>query len=130
MTAVPSASKIERGPSRHRHPGRDSLERAFAVLADLEVGNVTHVERVIGIGIGIARRAGIEMAAGGGEVRLALADGVQMDAVQPGLETARRDGDVDNHARALLAFHELDLPGDAVAFDLGVRAASPCSAPA
>ncbi len=121
MTAVPSASKIESGPS-------DSVTRvvtAFSVplpsCADLEVGNVAHVERMIGVGIGVARRARIEVAAGGGEVRLALADRVQMNAVLPGLEAARRDGDVDDRAGALLALDELDRAGDAVALDVGVR---------
>ena len=62
------------------------------------------MERVIGVRVGVAGRAGIEVAAGGGEGRLALADGVQVHAVQAGLEA--RDGqlDVDRRAGAMLDF--------------------------
>ena len=66
---------------RQRHAGRHDLHRAAAVRADLEVRNVAHVERMIGVGIRVAGRAGIEVAAGGGEVRLAFADRVQVHAV-------------------------------------------------
>ena len=77
---------------------------------------------MIGVGVGVARRSWIEVAAGRGEVRLALADRVQVHAVQSGLEAARRHGDVDDDAGALLALDELDLPGDAVALDIRLRA--------
>ncbi len=110
------------GPGRHGDARRDGLERALAVLSDLEVRDVAHVERMIGVGVGVARRSWIEVAAGGGEVRLTLADRVQVYAMQSGLESARRHGDVDDDAGALLALDELDLAGDAVAFDIGVRA--------
>ena len=119
---MPSASKIESGTRRHGHARRHRFERALAVLSDLEVRDVAHVERMIGVGIGVARRPRIEVASGRREVRLALADRVQVHAVQPGLQSARRHGDVDDDAGALLALDELDLAGDAVAFDIGLRA--------
>ena len=122
MTAVPSASKSDSGPSDSGDARRHGLQRALAVAADLEVRNVAHVERVVGVGVGVAGRARIEVAAGGGEVGLALADRVQVHAVLPGLEAARRHGDVDDGAGALLALDELDLAGDAVALDVRVRA--------
>ena len=65
---------------------------------------------------------GSKWPAGRREVRLALADRVQVHAVQSGLQAARRHGDVDDDAGALLALDELDLAGDAVAFDIGLRA--------
>ena len=100
-------------PVGERDASRHGLERAFSVLADFEVGNVAHVEGVIGVGIGVARRTRIEMSASRREVGLAFADRVQMNTVETGLETARRDGDVDDRAGALLALNELDLAGDA-----------------
>ena len=74
---------------------------------------------MIGVRVGVAGRAGIEVAAGRGEGRLALADGVQVHAVQAGLEP--RDGKLDVHrrTRAVLDFAEGGRAGDALAFDLG-----------
>src|SRR5262245_16782023 len=53
---------------RERHSGRHALQRALAVAADLDVRYVAHVERMIGVRIGVAEWAGIEMAAGRGKV--------------------------------------------------------------
>ena len=69
--------------ARGRRPSSCPCRRA-----DLEVRHVAHVERMIGVGIGVAGRARIEVAAGRGEVRLALADRVQVNAVHAGLEAA------------------------------------------
>ena len=102
MTAVPSASKSDSGPA-------DSVTRvvtAFSLpvpsAADFEIRDVAHVERMVRVGIGVARRAGIEVAAGRREVRLALADRVQVHAVLARLESLGVERDVDDLAGALL----------------------------
>ena len=64
----------------------------------------------------------IEVAAGRGEVRFTLADRVQVHAVEPRLEAARRHGNVDDGASSLLALDELDLAGDPVTLDIRLRA--------
>ena len=81
MIAEPSASNSDSGPS-------DSVTRVVATFivalpfaAGGELRDVAHVERVVRVGIGVAGRTGIEMAARGGEVGRALADRVQVDAV-------------------------------------------------
>ena len=64
MIALPSASNRDSGPS-------DSVTRvvtifivAFAVGAHLQVRNVSHVERVVGVRIHVGSGARIEMPAG------------------------------------------------------------------
>ena len=52
---------------------------------------------------------------------LALADGMQVNAVEPGLEPARRDRDLDDGPRALPAFDQLGAARDAFARDLRLR---------
>ena len=106
MIAEPSSSKSDSGPS-------DSVTRvvtafivAVAVRADLELRDVPHVERMVRVRIGVARRTRIEVAARRGEVGLALADGVQVDAVHAGLQPRDGHRDLDDLARALLAFDE------------------------
>ena len=61
------------------------------------------------------------MAAGGGEVRLALADRVQVDAVQPRLQPRDGQRDFDDLARALLTLDERRPTGDSLALDVRVR---------
>jgi hypothetical protein len=72
---------------------------------------------MVRIGIGVAGRTGIEMAARGGEVRSALADGVEMDPVHAGSESRDRQSDVDDLAGALLALDQIRGSADALALD-------------
>ena len=76
---------------------------------------------MIGVRIGVACRPGIEVAAGGGEVGLALADRVQVDAVQPRLQPRDGQRDFDDLARALLTLDERRPTGDSFALDVRVR---------
>ena len=64
-----------------------SRQLARSVGVDLEVRHVAHVEGMIGVGVHVAGRPGIEVAARGGEVGVALADRVQVDAMHAGFET-------------------------------------------
>ena len=120
--AVPSASKSESGPADSVTRVVTALSVPLPVASDFEVRDIAHVERMIGVGIGVAGRPWIEVAAGGGEIRLALADRVQVDAVQARLQPARRDGDVDDDAGAGLALDELRLAGDPRSFNLCLSA--------
>ncbi len=95
MIAVPSASNTVMRLSVNVTRVVTPDKVPFAVVADAEVRQVAQVERVIGVRVGVAGRAGIEVAAGGGEVRLALADRVQVNAVQAWLEAGNREFDVD-----------------------------------
>ena len=122
MIAEPSASNSDSGPS-------DSVTRVVAAFivalpfaAGVELRDVAHVERMIGVGIGVARRARIEVAARGGEVGRALADRVQVDAVHARLQARHRHRDVDDLAGALLGLDEIGRAGDALALDVGVGA--------
>ena len=121
MTAVPSASKSDSGPGDSVIARGDAGQLAGAVGADLEVRNVPHVERVVGVRIGVAGRAGIEVAAGGGEVRIALADRVQVHAVLARLEALGVERELDHGAGALRPLGERQRAGDAFALDVRVR---------
>ena len=91
---------------RQRDPRGDAGQLARAIRADLEVGNVPHVERMVGIRIGVACRTRIEMAARRGEVWFALADSVQMNTVLAGLQSRGVERELDDGACALLTFRE------------------------
>ena len=108
--AEPSSSKSDSGPS-------DSVTRlviAFivprAVRADFEVRDVPHVERMVRVRIGVARRTRIEVAACRGKVGLALADRMQVHAVHAGLQPRNGQRDLDDFPRALLALDERRPP--------------------
>ena len=76
---------------------------------------------MIGVRIHVAGRSWIEVAAGGGEVRVALADRVQVDAVHARLQALGVKRELDDRARALLAFGERQRAGNAVTLDVRVR---------
>ena len=121
ITAVPSVSKSDSGPG-------DSVTRVVTPVSlpapsapTSRFGNVAHVERMVGVRVGVARRAGIEVAAGGGEVRIALADGVQVHAVLARLQALDVERELDHRAGALRALGERQRAGDALALDVCVR---------
>ena len=131
MIAVPSWSKIGERAVRQRDAVRRDLERRFAALVGDEIGQITHVERVIGVGIHVAGRSRIEVAACARERRaFALADRVDVDAVRTRLEAADGDRDFDG-LRARHVFHvvtarhlrvdfaHFDRARDAVALEFG-----------
>lgn len=108
-------------PVGDRHAGGHRLQRAAPVLPDFQVRDVSHVEWMVRVRIGIARRSRVEVAACGREVRLALADRMQVNTVKTGLETCCRHRDVDDASRALSALDKVRTAGDTLAFDVGVR---------
>jgi hypothetical protein len=91
-------------------------------LADLEVRDIPHVERMVRIRIGIACGPRIEVSACGGEIGLTFADGVEVHTMQPRLQPRGGNRDVHHDARTGLAFNELRAPLDAVTLDVGHRA--------
>ena len=105
---------------RQRNPRGDAGQFARAIRADLEVGNVSHVEGMVGIRIGIACRTRIEMAARRGEVWFTLPDSVQMNTVLAGLQSLGVECELDEGGCALFTFRECESPCDALALDVGV----------
>jgi len=115
---------------RQRHARRDRCHGRLAPGVRDQVRQVAHVVRVIDVRIALTTGAGIEVAAGARERRLAAADRVQVHAVRTGGEARHRHGDLHR----LHAGHELHVVGagclgvdlaelrgarDLVAFDLG-----------
>ena len=80
------------------------------------------MKRVVRVRIGVTRRPGIEMSASGGEVRCALADGMEVHAVLTRLQTRHREGDLDHFSRTLLLLDELRPSGNLIALDICVPA--------
>ena len=107
MIALPSASNSDNGPSESVTRVVDTFIVPRPLAPTSRLRNVAHVERMVGVGIHVARRTRIEMAPRGGEVRFAFADRVQVHAVHAGLETGHRDGDVDHLAGSLRVLGEL-----------------------
>ena len=110
---------------RERDACGHHLHRAAAVRTDLDVREIAHVERMVGIRIHVAGRSRVEVTARRGEVGRAFADGMEMDAVHAGLEAGHNHGDVDNPAGALRTLGEFRSAGDPFTLDIGVGAEGP-----
>ena len=102
MNALPSASNSVAGPSDSVTPVGRRVQVAVAVGVDDEVRQVAGMRAVRVLeAVLVAER--VVVAAGGGEGRRRTdADGVDVDAVQPGGQALDLDVDVDV-ARAILA---------------------------
>ena len=91
---------------RQRDSGRDGFQRCASALIRHQVGQVTHVVRMVHVRIGHAVRTGIEVPTRAREVGpVAPANRVQVKPVGPRLETGQRDGEFDS----LRAAHELHV---------------------
>src|SRR5688500_18272065 len=78
---------------------------------------------MIRVRVHVSRWSWIEVSSGGREVRFALADRVQVYAVQTRFQPRGLDGNLYDGRRAVLHFFEVGGAGDPVTLDIRVRIA-------